>query len=93
MSDLDPEAFNHFKEIPCDKCGSVCAYSNPEEVTECFGCKCKTLEENDVHCKCGWHGRWFKDVPYDENLQGRCPKCNELIDQKTANPAERKRNE
>jgi len=84
MQKLDESAFDHFKEIPCDKCGSISSYSNPEEVTECFGCKCKRLHENEVHCKCGWHGMWFEDMVYDNELQGRCPTCNEKIDEETA---------
>lgn len=86
MDTLDESAFSGFVEIACDKCGSVSSYSNPDEVLECFGCQCKRLEENDVHCACGWHGRWFKDVVYDNELQGRCPKCNEKVDQETAKP-------
>jgi len=83
---LDPSAFEHFKEIPCDKCGTVSSYS-PEtiaDVKECFGCLCKRLDENDVHCPCGWKGRWFKDVKHDENLQALCPKCDAKLDKETA---------
>jgi len=80
---LDPTAFNHFKEIPCDKCGSVCSYSNPEEVTECFGCQCKRLEEMVIKCECGWTGNYFEQaIEFDspKAKSGRldhrsCPKC------------------
>lgn len=40
---INPNQFNHFKEIPCDKCGSVVMYDPcvVADVTECFGCLCK----------------------------------------------------
>lgn len=65
-----------FTEIPCDKCGTVSAYTNPEEVTECFGCKCKRLHEMKIICECGWTGSYFEQRPCHVNL-GKyfCPDC------------------
>lgn len=88
MDTLDPEAFNHFKEIPCDKCGSVSSYS-PEiaaKVTECFGCQCKRLEKMEIACVCGWKGNYFQQNATDD-LRGRlCPDCNKPGYQEMTSP-------
>lgn len=83
MSELDESAFNHFVDIPCDKCGTVSSYSNPEEVTECFGCICKRLDEMEVKCDCGWSGKYhdqklaFQIGGDDGDLNSRfCPMCH-----------------
>lgn len=65
MSEIDPSAFDGFVQIPCDKCKTVSCYSPDivNSVTECFGCKCDRLHKYEVHCPCGWHGKWFEDMP------------------------------
>lgn len=86
IAEIDESAFNHFVEIPCDKCKTLSSYAPDavKDVTECFGCKCERLEKYEVHCSCGWHGKWFEDMPHDENLQNLCPKCGSKVDDKTA---------
>lgn len=76
MSELDSSQFDHFKEIPCDKCGSTASYSPDviDDVVECFGCECKRLEETEINCKCGWKGNHF-DLALDGLNHKFCPVC------------------
>lgn len=65
-----------FTTIPCDKCGSSASYTNPEEVTECFGCKCKRLHEMEIKCECGWTGSYFdQECQADIAAPRLCPGC------------------
>lgn len=80
MKTLDEDQFSHFKEIPCDKCGSISSYdpSIIDEVMECFGCKCKRLQEMQITCECGWTGNYFEQLRVDLDKPSVCPKCFKL---------------
>lgn len=67
-----------FTQIPCDKCGSCSMYSEPQEVTECFGCKCKRLEEMNIDCACGWSGNYFEQDCSAPDAPRTCPGCGKI---------------
>lgn len=69
--------FAHFKDIHCDKCGSVSSYSPHviDDVVECFGCKCNRLEAMTITCECGWTGNYFEQENTPDLSKRICPVC------------------
>jgi len=73
--DIDTSIWQNFN---CDKCGSCSSYAPGTEVTSCFGCECKVLEEMKIECPCGWVGNYFEqdmniNDPTDQTRT--CPEC------------------